>query len=133
MPHSSSKDIGIPIRDQSLLDPQQKRYINVYLNSNLNLFSYVICCTPISQFALLRNASELSIFYANRLYNGTVMIPDMKFKDLFDLDPSIKDDQYRYQPPRGNDGEPTWSLNGHGMPGGGNHHCTTFLCMCAVA
>ena len=86
MPHSSSKDIGIPIRDQSLLDPQQKRYVNVYLNSNLNLFSYVICCTPVSQFVLLRNASELSIFNANRLYNGTVMIPEMKFKDLFDLD-----------------------------------------------
>ena len=87
MPPSSSKDIGIPIRDQSLLDPQQKRYINVYLNSNLNLFSYVICCTPISQFVLLRNASDPSIFIANRIYNGTIMISDMRFKELFELGP----------------------------------------------
>ena len=132
MPHSFPKNIGIPIRDKCRLDPQQKPYIKVQLRIVLNLFSYVICCTPISQFVLLRNASELSIFIANRVYNGTVMIPDMKFKDLFDLDPSIKDDQYRYQPPCGNDGEPTWSLNGHGMPGRGNHHCTTYSCMYAV-
>ena len=131
MPHSFPKNIGIPIRDKCRLDPQQKPYIKVQLRIVLNLFSYVIDCT------LFPNLFSCVMLQTHRFLSQIVSITAPLWFQTWDSRSSSswaphKDHQCRYQHPRGNDGQPTWSLNGRGMAGTCNHLHTTLLCVCAV-